>query len=254
MKARSTLILLSAVVLIAAPSAQALTNYGDLNGTSVDFLDINETSLTGDPEPLFGAPSLTGGGNQITFFPTTFIASASGAGGFDQTGGLLNLTIMGASPTDTITSVIIQEFGDFLFAGVGFTTGTNVTVTLSGDLTILEDINGAIAPVVIGFTATGNFSPEADGSFEAPTYGSGGFSWDGGVNIDVASAVPDATKAELQLNNFLFAFSEAGTAATIQKKVTDAAIVITVVPEPGTALLMFGGLIALGIRARGRRV
>jgi hypothetical protein len=255
MKIRFALLSLSVCLgLLVAPAAFATTNYGTILGTGVDFVDINETSLTGDPEPLFGAPILTGGGNQITFFPTTFIASAAGAAGFDQTGALLNLTLMASGPGSTITEVIIDEFGDFLFAGAGFTAGTNVTVTLSGDLTVLETVGGAIIPVTIPFNATGLFTPEGDGSFQAPDYGNGAFNWNGSVSIDVAGAVADATKAELQLNNFLFAFSEAGTSATIQKKVGDVGVVITVVPEPGTALLLIGGLTALGIRARRLRV
>jgi len=233
-----------------AGAAFATTNYGDLFGPNVHFLDINETSQFGDPEPLFGAPSLVGGGNEIQFFPTTFTAAAGG-GGFDQTGSLLNLTLMGATNSDIITDVELAEFGDFIFAGAGFTAATSVTVTISGTLTVLEDTSGAISPVEITFSGSGDFVPVFDpsgGSYSAPDYGSGSFSWDGLLEIDVASFVADATKAELQLNNFLFAFSEPGTSATIQKK--DAGLTITVIPEPTTGLLVVVGLVALGIRSR----
>ncbi len=249
--------LLSGVCLLAllAASPAVAASYGTLNGTNFDFIDINDTTLSaGDPDGLFGAPMLVGGGDQIQFFPTNFEASAAGAGGFDDTRALLNMTIMGVDSNDIIESIMLDEVGDFIFAGVGFTAGTNVAVTMSGVLTVLETSGGPITPVDITFSSTGDFVPvfnPAGGAYTADVYGSGSFSWDGAVEIDVASFVPDATKVELQLNNFLFAFSEAGASATIQKK--DAGISVTVIPEPGTALLVGAGLIGLGLRSRCRR-
>ncbi len=234
------------VAMLGAGTALATTSYGTINGTNVDFIDIEETSQTGDPEPLFGAPTLTGP-NQITFFPATFTATAIGPLGFDQTGALLNMTIMGASPLDVITEVRIDEFGDVLFAGAGGA-GTNTLVTMSGNFTVLEDTGGAITPVVIPITAT--FTPNASGAFDIVNDGVGSTNWEGNVSIDVASAVPNATKGELQFNNFLFAFSEGTSSATIQKKVEGAGVVITVIPEPTTGALLLAGLVAFGFRSR----
>jgi hypothetical protein len=104
---------------------------------------------------------------------------------------------------------------------------------------------------------TAAFSPVAigDGTFVRPTY-IGTSLWNGSVVVDVESIVANATKVQLSLDNDLYAYTElAGNVAKIQKKVVDGpSIIIGVIPEPGTILLLGGGLLAMGIRARSRRV
>ena len=109
-----------------------------------------------------------------------------------------------------------------------------------------------------------------NGSFTPGTLGTTGLDrntnpgttlWNGQFSVDIAAALvlaghaPQATKVELALDNDLYAYSEfASNSAKIQKKaVTGPTIVITVVPEPGTAVLLGVGLVALTLRARGRR-
>ena len=60
-----------------------------------------------------------------------------------------------------------------------------------------------------------------------------------------------AVSSLMELVNDLYAFSEAGTSAQIQKKVVNGpAVMIEVVPEPGTALLVGGGLLIMSLRGR----
>ena len=240
MKIRSHILISLLSVLVATFAAQAavgLSLYNPVVGTNVSFTGIQESSSFGDPEPLFGQP--TGSGNQLLFFPPQFLATAAG-GTFDQTGSQLQLTVAGNGPTDTITTILIDEFGDALLLGSG-TAATGTYASMSGFVTVLEDINGPITPVVIGFVGT--FSPSA---MLALPGDAGTTLWSGSVAVDVAAQVPNATKAFLSFDNDLTAFSEVGTSAKIQKKVVDGpAIVVTVIPEPTTGALLSLGLVGL---------
>lgn len=241
MRLRAPFLVLTLVVaLAAAPIASATTFYPDYSGSTIDFTGINETSSFGDPEPLFGAP--TGVGDSLLFFPSTFLASTAG-GGVDQTGSLLNLT-MTATGGNTIDTFTITEFGDATLSGAG-TAGTGTFASLAGFATVLATTGGPIVPVIIPFV--GVFAPSD--TLTLPT-DPGTTIWTASAFIDVASVVPDATLIELQFDNNLFAFSEASSSATIQKKVVGGPAVVITVPEPATAALLFVGL--LGIRARSR--
>ncbi len=251
MRLLSRLLLLALLVLgLGGREASALTVYGDFSGTNVDFLGVQESSTFGDPEPLFGAPTVVG--NQLLFFPSTFSASAGG-GGFDQTGSQLQLTISGSGPTDTIDVVRIDEFGDAVLAGLG-TPATGVFASMAGFVTVTATTSGAIAPVAIPWTGT--FTPTnaaPDLSLSLP--GDAGTTlWSGSVTVDVASVVPNATEAFLSFDNNLFAFSEAGTSALVQKKVVSGPSVVITVPEPSLGALLGTALLAaLGVAGRRRR-
>jgi len=243
---------LSAVALLLAifvwgSAAQALTVYPNYVGTNVTFTSIQESSTFGDPEPLFGAP--IGFADQLLFFPASFSASAAGAGGFDQTGAQLQAMVTSNNPgTYAIEKVNLSEFGDANLSGVG-TNATGTFAGLSGFVTVLEVGGVAVAPTVIPFI--GIFAP---GDTLDLITNPGVTIWSGSATIDVASVVANATKVQLSIDNNLFAFSEAGTGALIQKKVVDGpAIIVDIVPEPGTFALLGAGLLGLATRARSRR-
>jgi hypothetical protein len=251
MKTRSRALLLGLssvlVLLLAAPSAFATTTYPDYFGSDVDFTGIQETTTT-DPEPdcCFNAP--VGIGNQLLFFPTQFSASAAGMGGFDQTSSQLQLMFASNDPLFYLEQMNITEFGDADLTGTG-TAATYTFAGLSGFVTVTEDKDGPLAmPVVIPFT--GIFDPSDTLALPGD---SGTTIWSATAAIDIAAYVPFATKAFLSYDNNLYAFSEDGTSAMIQKKVVNGpAIIIEVVPEPATFALVGAGLLGLALQGRRR--
>ena len=87
--------------------------------------------------------------------------------------------------------------------------------------------------------------------------GAGTRIWTGFLSIDVDSVIAggggsgQATLVRISLANTLTAFAESGASARIEKKDIDG-LAITVVPEPGTALLMGLGLFGLAASNRNR--
>jgi len=243
---------LALLFLITGGTAQATTNYGDFAAGTVTYEQVTETSSFGDPEPLFGAPTVVG--DQLQFFPATFEANAAGASGFDQTGALLQTTITTNDPLGFLDTFKLTEFGDNLLLGAG-TGATGTFISLAGFITVQDTLGGAITET---FGFTGTFDPT--NFFSLP--GDFGTSlWKGTVEIDIVQALIDAgytgdqtkaTQVVLSLDNDLSAFSEAGTSAKVQKKVVDGpAVIVEIVPEPGTAALF--GLGLFGLTVFGRR-
>lgn len=275
MRSRGRILLLPLLVLVASlvsgSAAFATNTWTSYFGTSISFTNIQETSNLGDPELppagagtcCFGQP--TGSGDSLLFFPTDFVAEASGVGGFDSTGAQLQVLLTATGPTATIDQIWIHEFGDATLVGPAGTGGTGAMASMAGFVTVLE-INGiAVAPIVIGFNAGGLSDPGVTAAFTPVAIGDGTYArpafigttlWNGKATIDLQSVVPNVTKAQLSLDNDLYAYSElAGNSAKIQKKVvTGPSIIIGVIPEPSTALLLGAGLAALAVRARSRRV
>jgi hypothetical protein len=237
---------LGAALLVATSQASALTAYPDYVGPNITYTLMQEASSSGDPEPLWDAP--VGSGDQLLFFPPAFQASAAGAGGFDHTGSQFQARATANTPSGIITAVNLTEFGDAQLFGAG-TAATGTFAALAGFVTVLADINGPIAPVVIPFVGT--FAP-SDNLNLISNFGV--TIWSASISVDVAAYVANATEIQLSIDNDLYAYSEAGSNAKIQKKVVDGpAVIVDIVPEPGTALLIGSGLLIMGIRGRRNR-
>ena len=253
---RSTALLTAALAtaLLSAGSAGATAIHGSFVGTNYTFGTpgvsgqlVQETSNAGDPEPLFGAPVVSG--NSLLFSPPAFTAQATGAGGFADTGSQLQFELIGNTAGDFIDIITIQEFGDAVFVGPLATTATGTFVNMTMFVTVMEVNGAAIAPITTSVAGTFTLGPSLDAVNNPGTN-----LWQGTTVIDVdaflasQSILGSATKVRVALDNDLYAFSEGGTLAKVQKKVTNG--VVVTVPEPSALALLAFGCLSLGLRAR----
>lgn len=235
------------LLLVLASPALAQVNHGTFNGTTVDFVDVTETTQLAvdptDPAILYGVPTTSG--DQLVFNPPAFTASATTGNGktADQTLSLLNVDVVSTAVGTYIETLSIKELGDSILTGFG--TGYSASlVTMSGWVYIKEANGVPIAQVDIPIVAV--FSQDF---FELPG-DSGSINWSGEFFVDVASYVPNATRLSIALNNYLEVYREGTASATIQKKVSRGVVIS--VPEPGGFTLIGLGLL-FGIAAGNRR-
>lgn len=231
-----------------AQTAKAVVNHGDFVGTNIMYLDVTEspTKIPGpSPAQLFGAPTVSG--NTLDFNPMDFNAEASG-GSNELVDGLLSMTIMSNNAQEYINNLWISEFGAYSLIG-GTSGGTQAGISIAPVQAKVTHVNGVAlgAPIILPRTISyvnGGGANETI-AFDTMTLESNGGAlvgqpWSASVHFDL-SQVPGATKIDLVLDNTLFATSEAGSIAFIDKK--DFQIWTTVVPEPGTIILgLIGGL------------
>lgn len=249
-------------LMVAAMPGNALAApiiYGDFSGASVWYLDVTEDTTTGDPLPLFDTPSITI--DTLNFTPTAdFAATAAGSGISDSTQGVLTFTIR---PKDgvVLTSLFFDETGDTELSGSG-TDATNTSVVASIKVTVTEVDDVAITPIMQTYGML--FTPSS-GDYGLGTDGGGGPSfetdWMGQRSVDLPdlldrNRVPftkGATEIEVEIINTLNAASEAGTSATIAKKVLGLEVDTTpTIPEPASIAFATLALGALAARRRTR--
>ena len=238
-----------AVCLVtAAPRGDAAPiNYGDFAGNSVMFLDVTETAnSSGDSEPLYGGPSVIG--DTLDFNPGGFVADSLW-GGLDITDGQLNFALMALGGT-AVTSFSLSDFGDYTLVGMG-TAATQVTYAISAAVVVLEVDGVALgAPLALATTSASGTDSLGSGVDVLTPWN---LTLDYDVNAALANAGIDfstgATKIEVIVDNQLTAIGEATTLSFIAKKdfMVD---VVTVIPEPTTALLLGLSLIGLGAASR----
>jgi hypothetical protein len=194
-----------------------------------DFLQVLESSVT-DSVPLYGPPSLVGGG--LAFFPASF-ASSSASGAADTTSGTLRMRIR-ADAGFFLQVITIVETGGYQFAG----NGTQATsATINGLLTITDISPGTHTTLTNALTVLpqpvykqpGNMT----GDFTAITH------------VDLTGL--GISEVVLNFNDNLQTTSQIGTTAFLEKKQ-----IHLYTPEPTTLGLLLAGVFTLRIR-RGRR-
>lgn len=233
---------------LLASTGLAASYPGPFNGTTVQFLNV------ADQNGLFGAPTVSG--DSLDFSPSTFEADCAASPSCPPTPLIVD---------DTLTITIQANTGSFL---------DDIQLSEAGDTTLASFLNAFGATVVsatvfvdifeIDNVPVNNINANAqmtftqNGQYETTDEGPGTHIWTGSLLIDLDSIIAAnggsgrATRVQLNLNNTLTAFAASGAAARIEKKDIDG-LAITVVPEPGTAILMGLGLLGLASTRRSAR-
>lgn len=240
MKSTTRVFLFLSVIALGALSVCTVDSQAGL----VKFTNINQSTQTpGDPPNLYGPPD-TSGPNMLLFGnPASFAANAIGAGGADVTDGFLTFQVM-ADPGTWATGIDWTESGFWsLLSPPGVATiATAVGNRLGGFITIDQsDVPPPALPIAISgpplnYNAVANTPPD----FQP---------WTNGFTFDL-TPYGKVTKFSVAINNQLFAFSEASTIATIDKKRVKITVRTGMVPEPGTALI---GVVGLLVGMAGQR-
>jgi hypothetical protein len=209
----------------------------DVSGATVDFLNIVESSPTGDPLPMYGAPSANA--DQLVF-PTTgnFSANSLNGGLPDETDGKLTLMIK-AKPGFVLDDFRIEEQGlvalNAPFGGNAFAEVTAFAVIKVAEI-------GGLPVNPPSFSVFLNVLP-LNGQYLLSSIGGSSYSqgWHGTRFVPLP---PDTTKVNISLNNNLFAATlGAATRAFLDKMafeidVTTHRVDNQDIPEPMTLMLL----------------
>lgn len=253
--AMSLLTLTALAIQLPAQSVAAPINHGNFFGATVDYLDVTEDTNSGDTQPLFGAPTISG--DSLDFDPVGFSANSSGGGPPDQTDGQLSFMIS-AKGGNVIETLSLTEAGDTSLARsiVSLEDAyTRVTANIFVDILEVD-----YAPVAMTINANGvmTFTPSGGEYFLSvdgagnPTYNT---SWTGNFFLELdpilaANGITGkATKIGVNLDNTLTASSGPNSSALIAKKDFDGVVITVnpdpnVVPEPSTCVLAAIGMLA----------
>ncbi len=235
-----------AVGLAGSASVSNAASYGNFTGSTVSFLNV------ADLNGLFGAP--TASGNSLDFSPNAFEADCALSASCPPTPHSVSDTLVidiDAHAGQYIDTIVLSEAGDTTLTS--FLNALAATTVVADVFIDVLEIDGN---AVNGINANAQMVFTNGGQYESNDEGTGTHLWTGFLSLDVdsviagASATGNATLVRISLANTITAFAESGAAARIEKKDIDG-LAITVVPEPGTALLM--GLGLLGLSASNRR-
>jgi hypothetical protein len=212
----------AAGVMSLAGSAHAFVSWSVPSGSGSFFTYSGGGSDFG----LFGDGTLVGG-TSFQFIPSNFQATSTN-GTAQSTTDRMQVHLI-ANAGHRFTELRISELGDWAITGIG-------TVRDSGTLQASDNINPRFPPAVQQPLTYTPIMP-------ITTAGSG--TWQGTSIIDFTSIVgPDWTDITIVLTNTLQATTDSTSASHIEKTLVGGpAVVIDIIPAPGSAALMgFGGL------------
>jgi len=241
-----TLALALSIGIVGSASVSSAASYGNFSSPTGTVSFLNVTDLNG----LFGNP--TASGNSLDFSPSTFEADCAVSASCPPTPHNVTDTLTFQIDADAgrfIDTIVLTESGDTTLSS--FLNAFGATTVVANVFIDVLEINGA---PVNGLNGNAQMAFTQNGQFETNDEGVGTHIWSGFLSLDVDSVIAagggsgQATLVHISLANTLTAYAESGAAARIEKKDIDG-LAITVVPEPGTALLMGLGLLGLaGIR------
>ena len=245
------------VVLLAFPTATLVAQgapmtYGPYTGDTVTFVSVTEASVT-DPLPLFDEPAVVG--NSLIFDPTSsFVAETIGLSA-DPTDGKLDILIE-ADGSQGIRGIDLEESGSVSLSADNENGAAMAAVSTPIKL-IVRAVDGEeqedppVLETEVAFSPSGGIWIFTEDGFLSNE------PWSGSLSIDVTGFLSDkgisgsATRVLVTLDNILFASSQAGAEAYIDKK--EFRIVVRT-PEPTTlALLAIAAGCALLMIARRKR-
>jgi hypothetical protein len=234
-----------AVGFAGSASVSNAASYGNFTGGTVSFLNV------ADLNGLFGAPTVSG--NSLDFSPNAFEADCAASASCPPTPHTVADTLVldiDASDGNFIDTIVLSEAGDTTLASfLNAYAATTVVADVFIDVLEIDGIS------VNGINANAQMVFSQNGQYETTDEGVGTHIWSGFLSLDVDSVIAansatgNATLVRISLANTITAFAESGASARIEKKDIDG-LAITVVPEPGTALLMGLGLAGLSASSR----
>ncbi len=235
--------------LAGTSSVANAASYGNFSspGGTVSFLNVSD--LNG----LFGAPTVSA--NSLDFSPNAFEADCAVSFTCPPTPHSVSDTLIldiDANAGQYVDTIELSEAGDTTLASF---LNAFAATTVVGDVFVdVLELNGA---TVNGINGNAQMVFTQGGQYETNDEGVGTHIWSGFLSINLGSVIAagggsgQATLVRISLSNTLTAFSALGASARIEKKDIDG-LAITVVPEPGTALLMSLGLVGLAASNRNR--
>ncbi len=216
----------------------ALGSFFGSGSGQADYLNVFESSPTGDDSPLWGTPASPYDGFNLVF-PAPIGINANSVGGLaDITDGRLSFMVEASTPGETIESITFQEAGLFSFLNAA---GNGVAVQAGGTISFVDS---NLNPVSIPFVLTGSTSSSTSIGLGISTTGG---TFELATTVDLSQY--ETSKINVSFDNILTAVSSTNGFASIDKK--DASISVVVVPEPGTLMLLtLGGTLLATARFR----
>lgn len=223
-----------------------------------DFMDPAGTVAyenVRDNNGLFGAPNVSL--NSIDFTPTNYEAQCSQCPGGATTTDILMMDIQ-AVPGQQISELQVNEGLDYSLQSFDPSGFASFIVTANMFIDIVEinqaSVNNISATVPVVFSPSSTESIFGFGVESGVVTGTSGVIDIAGI-IAAAGATGEATRVSISFDNTLQVFHDgSGGQASLRKRDTNF-VSMTInggapVPEPGTALLLMGGLAALAGRKR----
>lgn len=217
----------SSVFAVAGSVFASPVPWSSPNGSTLDYNYSNGQSANG----LFGDPTVFNG--SFLFFPQNFKAvSSNGSTGHADDSVSFDITVKNGK---AVTGVTVNELGDYSITGTG-------TINIGGSLSVTD-----LAPPGPPVTTTSLLASTPGSPITTTTSTTG--NW---TATATTTNLPNGwTVFHVNLTNILDASTGPGSVATVQKKIAQGAIEVSIiVPEPASIGLLTAAGSTLLLRRR----